>query len=337
MGNCSSGTCWTTADRIKDRVLLEDDEWDFKTHDSATPPQHVSEDPTRDRKSVCINAKSVDSSIESVGSVSESSIETPTSEKKWPCNLAERTSIISHTKNYQKLSETPRLFIHKSLLSSPTPICANSKRVGWTESAGQRPSLKTPTPGAPARGSRIFKDRQSIFSQWGDMFDGTPLLNERDSVQFQSVLSFEFSEQVTSREFHSSDSRHSSVKIEKITLLPGHVLGMLLAKKGYQFQMLNLKWSIEEVVDLFLAKESGARLPLSFCRNEMNPPGIMGSDRMQMTIAENLGPQFDVKIQGLIFATGPVNSKLCYKMSVCKKREIEKIFSILGSDALLKG
>jgi len=333
MGNCSSGTCWTTSHRIKHSVLLKDEEGDSKTLDSATAPHHISEDPARTRKSVCITAKLVDSPIESVGSVSESSIEKSRREKKWPCDVAESTSINPHTKNYKKLSETPRPFFHKSILSSPTTNCATSRRVGWTESAAQRP-FKTPPPGTPSTCPLFLKDKQSNFSYWGDMYDGTPLLNERDSVQFPSVISFEFSEQLTSRDIHS---RQSSVELKNITLLPGHVLGMLLAKKGYQFQMLNLSWSIEEVVDLFLAKECGVRLPLSFSRNEMNPPGIMASDRMQMTIAENLGSQFDVKIQGLIFATGPVNSKLCYKMSVCERREIEKLFSIFGGDTLLKG
>merc|ERR550534_1297112 len=112
---------------------------------------------------------------------------------------------------------------------------------------------------------------------------------------------------------------------------------MLWANRGFQFQMLNLSLSIEEVVDLFLAKKRGARLPVSFSGNELHLPTILSNEQMQMTIAENLGSQFDVKRKGLIFATGIVNTKLCYKMTECERSEMDKTFSIFRSNHILKG
>jgi len=91
---------------------------------------------------------------------------------------------------------------------------------------------------------------------------------------------------------------------------------------------------MKKVVDLFLVKDSHACLPISFSNDEFNPPRIMSNSQMQKTIAEILGPQFDVKTQGLFFATGSVNSKFCYKMTVCHLSMIKKFFSTCDTDKI---
>jgi len=55
---------------------------------------------------------------------------------------------------------------------------------------------------------------------------------------------------------------------------------------------------------------------------------------MESTLAATLGKDFDAQSQGLLFATGAVNSKLCYKMTVCALREIKKIVSFLCPENL---
>jgi len=56
---------------------------------------------------------------------------------------------------------------------------------------------------------------------------------------------------------------------------------------------------------------------------------------MAMTLADNLGSKFDAKTKGLTFCIGPVNSTLCYKMTVCELSTMEKILAIFCMDFIL--
>jgi len=174
----------------------------------------------------------------------------------------------------------------------------------------------------------------STLSDWGELFDGLKShdFTESGSLLMQLGVSGSLSGLQTAQE-----SRLSIVfSPKKIKLPPGKVMGMFISKNDYLFQILNLNSSLNEVVDLFLFKENGVRLPIGFSKTEANQSRIMSIKKMRNTLAENLGPLFDAKNQGLVFVTGHVNSKLCYKMSSCDLSKIERIFSFLSSENLLE-
>jgi len=311
MGHCGSSI----------KVLwLEDERSSSETYDSGILPNAMG-NPVSSCESVCMSTKSVDSLNTSVKNVSEHSIEESTEGKKGSGDLPKMTVVVPQPKNYAKLGGSPGLSFDKNLLSS-------TYKAGWTAKteAAQQTSMKSlPSTKIKVPISRFPSIKhQTSISDWGDAYDGTTFLNTYGSLQLSFVAS-SFSD-------HSS---FTSLEPKNLTILPGHVLGMLWANKSFQFEMLNLNWSMKEVVD-FLVKKCGARLPVSFS-NKRQRPTLLSNERMQMTIAENVGSQFDVKTQGLIFATGSVNSKLCYKITECERSEIEKMLSIFASEHILEG
>jgi len=304
MGKCGSS--------IKE-FWLEDERNSSETYDSDIA-HNTSGDPVKSCESVCMSKKSVDSLITSVKNVSENAIEESREGKKESGDLPHITLVGPQPKYYAELGGSPGHSFDKNLLSS-------TFRAGYTTKSE-----------ADVRFSRFPSNtHQTSISDWGDAYEGTAFLNTNGSLPFPSFVSGSFSDQVT-----SGDSSATSFELKNLTILPGHVLGMLWANKGFQFEMLNLNWSIEEVVDL-LVKKCGARLPVSFSKNKRYLPKLLSNERMQMTIAENLGSQFDVKTKGLIFATGSVNSKFCYKITECERSEMEKMLSVFRSDHTLRG
>jgi len=175
--------------------------------------------------------------------------------------------------------------------------------------------------------------RHQLLSDWGESFD----LGDLDSTKsdyFSSPTEVGFSG-TFSGIYTTRDSRLSAVITRKsILVLPGQVVGMFILKGHWVFQILKLNSSLDEVVDKFLVKESGVRLPLSFSRAGDNSTKNMSINRMGSTLAAILGKDFDAKTQGLVFASGAVNSELCYKMTVCALREIKKIVSCLCPENL---
>jgi len=188
--------------------------------------------------------------------------------------------------------------------------------------ANQRQSIRS-------KQSSTQTEQLTLLSDWGDVFDdyGSVDFTKSGSLVLEKDNSWSFSDNLTGRE-----SRLSSVLSPKrIHLPPGKVMGMYLKKKEYHFQILNLNSTLDKVVDVFLVKESGTNLRLSFSKSGLSRPKVMSNSRMKNTLANSLGPQFDAKKQGVVFAMGPVNSKLCFKMSVCELSKIEKIFSLIHS------
>merc|ERR1719474_135680 len=196
-----------------------------------------------------------------------------------------------------------------------------------TVRANHSQSLKSHSQKKSTKRWSLQSRQQTLLSDWGDVYEGLDSLHfsHRGSLVLHMDFSGSSSDHVTSRE-----SRLPVVagETKKITVPPGKVMGMFLGKKDYRFQILKLNSSLHDVVNLFLCIENGAKLPVSFTETKINRPRIMSESRMAMTISENLGKQFDVKTQGLTFSTGSVNSKLCYKMSVCELSSMEKIFAI---------
>jgi len=125
-------------------------------------------------------------------------------------------------------------------------------------------------------------------------------------------------------------SASTSVFTSTITFPVDHgmVLVMYLTKYGHRFKQLRLDISLEDVVATFLGVDSKIKLPMSINLSKKSHPMILGRSQMGKTIAENLGPNFDVKTQGLIFSIGLVNSILCYKVSLGDLRQMQKIFSL---------
>jgi len=182
--------------------------------------------------------------------------------------------------------------------------------------------------------SRRSSLRPSVISDWGEVFDGLKSFDFTKSGSL--IIPVDVSESL-SGQLTAQNSRLSVVySPKKIRLPPGKVIGLFISKNDYLFQILSLNSSLNEVVDLFLCKESGAWLPISFSRTQANQPRIMSIKNMRNTLAENLGPLFDAKNQGLVFATGHINSKLCYKMSLCEMSKIESFFSVVNPGNLLE-
>jgi len=158
------------------------------------------------------------------------------------------------------------------------------------------------------------------ISDWNDLYEG------HSSIELSITGSFE-------KLMCSSPSNSEpieTIRQKSIKLAPGKVMGMFLCKKGYKFKMLNLNSSIDEVVDVFLMAECGAKLPISFSKTERSRSQIMSKKLTAENLVDSLGPQFDAKTQGLVFAIGSVNSKLCYKMTVCGLGRIEGMLTIYG-------
>jgi len=109
---------------------------------------------------------------------------------------------------------------------------------------------------------------------------------------------------------------------------PGMVLAMYLTNDGHQFKQLNLDMSLEDVVSTFLSRDNKIKLPVSITEPKKAFPMIMERNQMVKSIAENVGPYFDVKTQGLIFSTGLVNSKLCHKVCLGDLGQMQKILSL---------
>lgn len=190
----------------------------------------------------------------------------------------------------------------------------------YAAGATQRQSIRS-------KQSSTRTEQLTLLSDWGDIFDdyGSLDLTKSGSLVLEKDTSWSNTDQFTGR-----DSRYSLVfSPKRIHLAPGKVMGMFLKKKEYHFQILNLNSSLDKVVDVFLLKETGNNLRLSFSKSGLSQPKVMSTNRMKNTLANSLGPQFDAKKQGVVFATGPVNSKLCVKMSVCELSKIEKIFSLI--------
>jgi len=166
---------------------------------------------------------------------------------------------------------------------------------------------------------------KSVFSDWADDFDGV------EDIRLSNLMrSFQRSENFS---FSSDGPRTSNVPTipgtTKMVLPPGNVLVMQLTKGDPRFRMIRLDVTLNELVETFLSERSGGvSLPVSFTESEKIRPKLLKENRMAMSIKENLGRNLDVSTQGLTFSVGPLNSKLCYKMSVVDLGQLQKIFSL---------
>jgi len=168
--------------------------------------------------------------------------------------------------------------------------------------------------------------KQTVLSDWGDVYDDSECVrfsNPIRSIQRSADLSF-FSETEWAR-----STQTTILAGAKMHLPSGNVMAMQLVKGGQCFKLVSLNKPLQEVVDNFLSVNSGGvELPVSFTESEDIRPKLMKQNRLAMTVRENLGPSFDPETQGLTFTVGPLNSKLCHKMTVCDLGQLQKIFSL---------
>jgi len=172
--------------------------------------------------------------------------------------------------------------------------------------------------------------RSQIVSTWADAFE------ELDYASFSQSYKIGESDDIMFFEndgMSLQDNRESSPSVEftittAMPVEPGMVLAMYLTNGGHRFKCLNLDMSLDVVVSTFLCTDNKIKLPVSITESNKSLPMIMGRNQMVKTIAENVGPYFDVKMQGLIFTIGSVNSKLCYKMCLGDLGPMQKILSL---------
>jgi len=180
----------------------------------------------------------------------------------------------------------------------------------------------------------IKKGHGRQYSDWADLYEGVSSLQITKRASWKTCMSgatSTWSDHVTARE---SCLPPLTSTPKKLTIPLGKVMGMFLDKQKYRPKVLNLKSTVDEVVNLFLSVETGAILPVSMTETD-KPPTVMNSSLMAMTLADNLGSKFDAKTKGLTFCIGPVNSILCYKMTVCELSTMEKILAIFCMDFIL--
>jgi len=176
--------------------------------------------------------------------------------------------------------------------------------------------------------SGLLKVRERT-SDWGSAYEDTLFR----STQF-SLLASTFTDTAFSDTPCTDDNSFAS-NYHKITVPHGKVLALCLTKYEQRFRLLTLKTSLEEVVETFLSPDGGKKLPISF-NSQKYRPRVMSPHQMAMTIEESLGKHFDTETQGLTFSVGPLNSKLCYKMSVCDLAQLQKILSLTNSSKCLE-
>jgi len=251
--------------------------------------------------------------------------------------LDEGKTVHSPIQVFIKDGEIPEGFFDKALLNSALPSGYSGKEVVGTEPIPTQAPIIQPNVSIVTRSlpksrtsTPIHRRPKTFISDWGDAYEGSNSLcfSSVGSLMYQTGLSTSFTENESVGTIRSE----TNFEPKKIAVPDGKVMGMLLGKEDYRFQILDLNSSLDEVVNLFLFIECGVRLSLSFAENDFIQPKIMSKRRMAMTIKENLGPQFDVKTQGLTFSTGFVNSDLCYKMTVCQLTTMENIFCFTNSN-----
>lgn len=175
--------------------------------------------------------------------------------------------------------------------------------------------------------------QQTVISDWGDAYEetGDLRISNYDSSNLSRVVdSSVWSDTVTSR--NSGIARLESslvlpkcqISALKMPIRKGWVLAMLLTKDAKRFKMLNLSIPLQEVVDTFLSNGAGPSIPVSFSYANESRPRVMSENRMGMSLADNLRGYLDETTQGITFFIGSVNSKLCYKMSICDLGQLHK-------------
>jgi len=189
---------------------------------------------------------------------------------------------------------------------------------------------KVLAPGVSECGER--HRQQTVISDWGDAYEecGDLRLSNWQSSNFQRVVHSSIWSDTATQGNVGLARLESNLVLPKCPTLkmpvrPGMVMAMHLTKDRPRFKLLSLNTSLQEVVDTFLRTEAGPSLPVSFSYSKTTRPKVMSESRMGMSLSENLRGYLDPITQGISFFVGSVNAKLCYKMSVCDLKQLQKI------------
>jgi len=213
-------------------------------------------------------------------------------------------------------------------ISPPHQISKNLLKVR-AKTVHSSDSLKPPvTPNIRnlIKRSSSIPARHQVFSNWADAYEDFDSSNFR--CYSSNVVETTFSEN-DSMSLHENSTSTPTVVLTRsmaFPVEPGMVLAMCLSKDGHRFEQLNLNMSLENVVSTFLITDNKPKLPVSFTESKKSRPKIMERNQMVKTIAENI--DLDVKTQGLIFSTGLVNSRLCYKVCLGDLGQMQKILAV---------
>jgi len=189
----------------------------------------------------------------------------------------------------------------------------------------------------PIFGSLERNRVETVMSDWADCYEDAADLrmSNFETASFQRVYGSAWSDCGTSsynspvpRIGSSFVLKKKSISPRKMPCRPGMVWAMRLSKEGQRFKLVNLSITVNELVDTFLSVETGQSLPVSFTFTNLSRPKLLPAEKMRMTLSEILKGYLDEMTQGLSFFVGPVNSKLCYKMSVCELDQLEQLFSM---------
>jgi len=176
--------------------------------------------------------------------------------------------------------------------------------------------------------------KTTVISDWGDCYeDGDIRISSASN--FQRVDEDNWSEctgprysNSVFRGLGSTITGKSMTPLQEMQVSPGMVWAMLYTKAGQTFQLLNLSFSLQKVVDTFLKAETGKSLPVSFTLSTDTQPKLLPAEKMDLTLSETLKGYLDEETQGLSFFVGPVNGQLCYKMYVSDLQKLQRFFSI---------
>jgi hypothetical protein len=179
-----------------------------------------------------------------------------------------------------------------------------------------------------SRPTVVNESRATLISDWGSAFDGLEnitLTNRTNTIGPQGSLEdWSFVSEV-----YLTSNVPTLPVTRKINVQPGNVLVMQLTKDCPRFSMIKLESTMNELVESFLSTNNGGvRLPVSFTESEYRRPKLMNENRMAMSIRDNLGQNFNESTQGLLFSVGPLNTKLCYKMTLVDLEKLQNLSPI---------
>jgi len=176
--------------------------------------------------------------------------------------------------------------------------------------------------------SGLLKVGEHTVSDWGSAYEDTLFVSSQFSFMASAITNATFSSDIPCLD--------DNPPVSKIAVPRGKVLALCLTKYEQRFRLLNLKTSLEEVVETFLSPDGGRKLPISFTDSQKYRPRVMSPNQMAMTIEESLGKHLDTEKQGLTFSVGALNTKFCYKMCVCDLVQLQRILSLTNSNKCLK-
>lgn len=162
-------------------------------------------------------------------------------------------------------------------------------------------------------------------SSWDNFFESQTELT--DSYKIHKVAtedSWEWSASINETPQATSEMRNSSFYTAP---KKNHVFVSYVTKTGMRWDHKDLSMRIEELAEWLNEDfKSESQIPISQNISVGSKNFRRGKKFRKQTIAEAVG-DLDPSKEGLTFFIGPVNGKLCFKMSVCDLHQIRELLS----------